>query len=249
MTLMKKFATAILLFFFLFSEAQSVTKYYDADWQEARPEKAMYVAEFTKTETGYKCLSYWKSSKKKREESLYADTSMSRPNGLQKVYHKNGNLEDSVVYSADGKMVEAYHYYSNKQLEAHYIATADGKGVVREAYDETGSKIKNYIYLRPAEPKGGANGWKNYFQKAAPKDLTSGKPEPQTVHLKLSFYIDPEGNVAGAKIIESSGLRAVDQEAIRAVYNSPKWTPAIYKNKALRVPVVLPMTYELPAAK
>jgi TonB family protein len=231
------------------SEGQTITKYYDTDWLETKPEKAFYYSEFSKIETGYKCLSFWAGSKKKKEESLYGDTSMTKPNGLQKVFHKNGNIEDSILFSPEGKVLEAFHYYANRQLDCHYLSTGDNTGVVKEAYDETGAIIKNYVYMRPAEPKGGVKGWKNYLQKNASKELTSGKPEPQTAIVKINFFIDQEGNVMKVKIIESSGNKAVDQDAVRLLLSCPKWSPAIYKNKPIKVPVTLPMTYNLPSIK
>jgi len=151
----KNVAAFFLTFISFRLSAQTVTKYYDADWLETSPAKAMYYAEFTKIDGGYKCFSYWKGSKKKREESLYADTSMNHPNGLQRVYSKNGKLEDSLFFNTDGTLAESFHYYPNQQLDCHYVSVGNGKGEVKEAYDETGQKIKNYMFARPAQPKGG----------------------------------------------------------------------------------------------
>lgn len=231
------------------ANGQTTVKYYDADWQESRMEKATYYAEFTKVATGYKCLSYWKSSKKKREESFYADTSMTRPNGLQKVFHKNGALEDSILYNADGKIGQAFHFYPNKKLECHYVTDAVNNGVVQEAYDEFGEKIKNYVYVRSALPKGGLKAWQSFILKNTSKDLIAEGDKPQTVKLVLSFAIDEYGYVSKPRIIESSGIKAVDQDALRVMQLSPQWQPAIYKNKPFRYPVTQPLQYDLQPAK
>lgn len=209
----------------------------------------MYYAEFTKVETGYKCLSYWKTTKNKREESFYADTSMSTPNGLQKVYHKNGNIEDSLFFNAEGKLLEAFHFYGNRQLECRYVATGNGTGTVKEAYDETANKIKNYQYMRSIEPKGGMKGWHSFLQKNVSSDLTSDNESPKTVKVLAKFVIDESGYLVKPRIIESSGIAAVDREALRILHLSPQWTPAIYKNKPIRFPVTLPITFNLPAGK
>lgn len=233
----------------LFANAQTIVKYYDIDWQETVPEKAAYSSEFTKVETGYKCLSYWKNSKKKREESFYADTSMAKPNGLQKVYHKNGNLEDSLLFNAAGQLSESFHFYGNRQLECHYVTVSNGTGKVLEAYDETGAKIKNYVFAQETAPKGGLKSWHNFLLKNASKELTSGNENLRTVSVKIRFIVDENGSVLKPKVIESSGIKAVDQDALRLLLTSPQWTPAIYKNKPIRYPVTLPITYELPPAK
>jgi len=229
--------------------AQTTIKYYDADWQETKAEKATYYAEFTKVETGYKCLSFWKGSKKRREESLYADTSMSKPNGLQKVYHKNGALEDSIFFNSEGKIEEAFHFYPNKKIECHYITTGGANGNVKEAYDEFGEKIKNYIYVKSAEPKGGMKSWQSFLTKNISNDFLVSGEQTQKVKVVVNFIVDDYGYVSKPKVIESSGIKAVDQEALRVLQLSPQWQPAIYKNKPFRQPVTQQFMFELKPAK
>lgn len=244
---MKYFITIFGLCLLSVVNAQTVTKYYDVDWQETGANKAVYYAEFSKIDGGYKCFSYWKGTKKKREESLYADTSMSHPNGLQKVYAKNGSLEDSLFFNADGTLAASFHYYPNGKLECHYVGT--GKGEVKEAYDEAGGKIKNYIFSRAAEPKGGLEKWQSFIKKNTSRELGATGTERQLVNVKIRFIVDPFGAVVNPKIIESSGIKSVDQDALRVIGSSPEWSPAIYKNKPIRFPVTQPLTYELLPAK
>ena len=245
---MKKLLFSLISLLPVFASAQTISKYYDFDWMETSREKATYVSEFTKVESGYQCISYWKSSNKKKEESLYADTSMTKPNGLQKVYHKNGKLEDSLRFNAEGKLLEGYHFFANGKLECHYVSTANGKGNVVEAFDESGAKIKNYVYVRPAEPKGGAKKWESYVLKNANRELNTGTETAATAKAVIRFVVDEEVYVVKAKVIASSGFKSVDQDALRLIQGSPQWVPAIYKNKPFRYPLNLPVTYELPAA-
>lgn len=245
---MKKLLFRLTFLLPVFASAQTTLKYYDSDWMETSREKATYVSAFTKVETGYQCISYWKRSNKKKEESFYADTSMTKPNGLQKVYHKNGKLEDSLRFNAEGKLLEGYHFFANGKMECHYVSAANGEGKVLAAYDESGAKIKNYVYVQPVEPKGGVKKWQNYLQTNASRELDTGTETAKTVKVLVRFVVDEEGYVVKSKVIESSGFKSVDQDALRLIQGSPQWKPAIYKNKPFRYPVNLPITYELPAA-
>ena len=246
---MKRITSFLIIVISLNATAQTVTKYYDADWLEAPPSKAMYYADFTPVDGGFKCFSYWKGSKKKREESFYADTSMSHPNGLQKVYGKNGKLEDSLFFNTDGSLAESFHYYSNRQLECHYVSTGKNKGEVKEAYDEAGQRIKNYVFARAPQPKGGVDKWQAFIKKNSTRDIASGAPEKKNVTVKLQFIVDESGNVVKPRVIESSGNKTVDADALRVVGMSPEWIPGIYKNKPYRLPITQAITYELLPAK
>lgn len=246
---MKKIAVLLLSCVSLGTAAQTVTKYYDADWLETPPAKAMYYAEFTKTDGGYKCFSYWKNTKKKREESFYADTSMNHPNGLQKVYGKNGKLEDSLFFKTDGTLAESFHYYPNRQLECHYVSTANGKGEVKEAYDEAGQRLKNYVFAQAAQPKGGIEKWNAFIKKTATRDFTTAGTEKKNVTVKLRFVVDENGNVMKPTVVESSANRTVDLDALRVIGLSPEWIPAVYKNKPFRWAATQAITYELLPAK
>src|SRR5205085_7741014 len=103
----------------------------------------------------YQCTSYWIAGNALRGRSTYPDTVFENPIGLQTRYFKNGRIEDSIFYE-DGKVKTLYHFYPNKQLALHYVP-GDGNDAVVEGYDEEGKKIKNYIFEKEAEFKGGMN--------------------------------------------------------------------------------------------
>lgn len=228
----------------------TVTKYYDADWAETSKERAIYYAGFIKQSSHYKCNSYWVSGNRRKGRAIYPDTSLANPMDEAVTYYKNGNIEDSVIYDAGGKIKNAYHYYDNKQLSAHYYMPEGSQQEVIEGFDETGKKIKNYVYAREAEFKGGDKAWTAYLQKNISKDFFNTKGDSEiSVTLTVQFIIDENGYVMRPKIMKSSGMKNVDRDAITVISASPQWKNAMQYNKPVKAYRLQPLTYVLPPPK
>ena len=148
-----------------------VTKYYDTYWMETSKDKAIFYADFVKDGNNYKCTSYWINTTTIRGKSTYPDTMMQIPIGTQVLYFKNGHVENSSLFE-DKQLKYSYHYYPNNQLAVHYYVPENKKEGVAEGYDESGNKIKHYIFQREAEFKGGQKAWGAYLIKNATLDLS-----------------------------------------------------------------------------
>ena len=59
-----------------------------------------------------------------------------------------------------------------------------------------------------------------------------------------TFIIDENGNLVDAKISESV-CKEIDEEVLRVLNSSPKWTPATAKGKNVRVELLLPVEFKL----
>ena len=221
-----------------------VTKYYDANWSETSNEKATFYAEFIKNGNYYNCTSYWKKSNSVRGKSTFEDTTMMLPVGSQVLYFENGHVEDSSFYE-DHQIKYAFHYYPNNQLESHYYLPANKKEGVAEGYDESGKRIKNYVFGKDAEFKGGEKAWVAYIKKNISKDLTVKGEKQVTATVQIQFIIDENGYVTMAKIRQSSGYKNLDQDALRVISDSPNWKNAIQFNQPIKVFKVQPVTYTL----
>lgn len=180
-----------------------------------------------------------------RGKSTYADTILQNPIGMQVLYSRKGALEDSAFY-ADGKAKYLFHYYPNKQLSMHYYLPENGKEGVIEGYDEDGKKIKNYVFEKEAEFKGGQKAWQSYIAKNASKDLSvKGEDGATTAIVQIQFIVDEEGNVSTAKVLKSSGYKEIDKDALRAINESPLWNSAVQYNRPVKAYRVQPVTYSL----
>lgn len=224
-------------------------KYYDNDWAVTESEKSTYTAEFVAHGERYNCIFYWTSTKALAGKATYTDTTLNKPVGLVLGYYKNGRTEDSVFYDDNSRLINRYHYYQNGQLESHYYIPAGQNKPIIEAYDETGKRVKNYIYEKEAEFKGGEKAWNDYLLKNVNTKINAPGNGDVTVTVKVLFVVNEFGNTAKAKVIESSGVPAVDRDAVRVILGSPVWNNAISLNKPVKVYRIQPLTYQLTAAK
>jgi TonB family protein len=239
------FIAVLLIIAASYTQAQTVTKYYDIHWGETSKDRAVYYGEYIKEGDTYNYTAYSVKSNGIRSKGVYGDTSFAKPIGLVLGYNDKGKLIDSTLHE-NGVPVDVYHYYDNGQLEVHYyVPVTTGKGVT-EAYDEAGGKIKNYVYMKEAEFKGGDAGWKAYLIKNLAKEFTvKKKGDPTTVTVHIQFVISETGQVIQPKVLKSSGLTYIDREAIGVISASPQWSNAVFYNKPVKAYRVQPMTYIL----
>jgi TonB family protein len=236
---------SLLLFAFSAANAQTkITKYYDGNWIETVKGKAVFYADFIKDGNYYHATSYDIGTNNVRGKSTYGDTLMQLPVGLQLLYFKNGHLEDSSFYQ-DHQAKYSYHYYPNGQLEMRYYLPDDKKEAVTEGYDESGKRIKNYIFEKEAEFKGGLKAWVSYIKKNSAKDLTVKADEQVTATVVVEFIIDESGYVIAPKIRKSSGYKSVDNDALHVIADSPTWKNAIQFNQPVKAYRLQPFTYIL----
>lgn len=221
-----------------------ITKYYDNTWMEIHKEKATFYADFIKNGENYNCISYWAKTGKVKGISTYTDTVMQFPVGLQVLYFKDGQVEDSSFY--EGKDLKySYHYFPNRQLAAHYYLPDNKKQGIIEGYDESGKKIKNYIFQKEAEFKGGPKAWASYISKHATKAFFAKGDNEVTVTVQIQFVIDENGDVVVPKIHKSSGYKNVDNDALQIIADSPSWKNAIQYNRPVKAYRLQPIIYTL----
>lgn len=243
------FLIALIEFVQVVAAQNKIVRYYDDAWADCDPGKSTYYAEFVKEGMRYNCVFYWTGSNKVAGKGTYLDTAVTKPVGLLLGYTKNGTIEDSILYDDTGNMIELFHYYKNKQLEVHYSIPEGKKDPVVEAFDETGKKIKNYIFSKEAEFKGGDKSWQNYILKTANKELRTKDNNSARVTVKIMFVVNEFGYTAKPKVMESSGFNHVDRDAINVILGSPQWSNAIYLNKPVKVYRIQSITYELKPGK
>jgi TonB family protein len=240
---------SLLLFAFSAGKAQTrITKYYDANWTETVKGKAAFYADFIKDGNYYHTTSYDMGTNNVRGRSTYKDTLMQLPVGSQVLYFKNGHVQDSSFFQ-DQHAKYVYHYFPNGQLQMHYYLPDDQKVGVVEGYDESGKRVKNYIFQKEAEFKGGLKAWASYITKNAAKDLTVKGDQQVMAQVVVEFIIDESGQVVAPKIRKSSGYRSVDNDALRVIADSPTWKNAIQFNQPVKAYRVQPFTYILTPEK
>lgn len=60
----------------------------------------------------------------------------------------------------------------------------------------------------------------------------------------LSFYVSPEGELSDIKVLRSVG-GGCDEEAIRVLKKSPRWSPGEQRGRVVRSPMVISIAFTL----
>jgi len=101
----------------------------------------------------------------------------------------------------------------------------------------------NYTEVVPIYT-GGQGALETYFNNNIdyPQDAIDNNIEG-TVNVK--FSIDENGNVANATAVGNKLGYGLDESAVKAVMQMPKWTPGKVKGKSVKAWYTLPITYRL----
>lgn len=108
-------------------------------------------------------------------------------------------------------------------------------------------KDKYGVYTNPSvmpSYPGGSDALESYiddhidYNQQAVDDNTSGR----TV---ISFVVDEEGNVKNVKEVGPKVGNGLDEQAIKAIQDMPKWTPGKVKGKDVKSRVDLPINFQL----
>ena len=75
------------------------------------------------------------------------------------------------------------------------------------------------------------------YPEAAKKDTLQGR-------VVLQFVIEKDGSVTGVKILRSAAP-VLDEEALRVISQSPKWTPGYVNGEPVRVTYCFPVVFKL----
>jgi len=95
----------------------------------------------------------------------------------------------------------------------------------------------------PTFQGGDISGFRNFIQKSlvypevAQENGIQGK-------VYISFIVEPTGKVSNVKVLRGVDP-SLDKEAVRAIENSPKWSPGKQRGKAVRVSFTIPIVFQL----
>lgn len=113
-------------------------------------------------------------------------------------------------------------------------STSNGSGSSNEVYD--------VVEVAPI-PAGGMQGWSNYLSQNLLYPTNARRKGIEGTVI-VAFVVNTDGTVSDFEILRSIG-GGCDEEAIRIVKGSPKWTPGMREGKAVRTRMRLPLTFKL----
>lgn len=151
----------------------------------------------------------------------------------------------SNVLAANGRTnLIAKREMLNKSLIFNEIAAQKNNANKDTTKSDSQEKIYDILNIEelPSFP-GGIKGWSRYLQE----NLTYpdyARRNNITGRVIVSFVISQTGEISDVRLLRGIGGGA-DQEAVRVVRNSPKWTPGRQNGKFVRVAYTIPISFQL----
>jgi Gram-negative bacterial TonB protein C-terminal len=270
----KYILTLLLIALAVGVKAQDTTvTYFDSAWKKTVKEDARYYMWVEKRDTFFACQTFLVSNDCMLSQFFIKDTVTHRLVGSSVAYYENGNIEDSNVYHPlrknytsynfyeDGKIKDStwfdsngvirykYHFYPNGKLYYHGYYNDPTGTVLYQGYDTSGNSLPDFAYERDASFPGGQEAWAKYITKNVRTDFPNKvlRNTVQIVRVDVKFNIGKDGTVYSPVIITSSGIKEVDDDAIKVIKNSPKWNWAIQQSNPVATARIQPINYQLPA--
>ncbi len=225
------------------AQQNMITRYFDSLWQPIPKDSAFYYTEMQKEGEVYRYTSYWKKSGKLHARSTYTDTSFANPVGLFRKYYEAGTLEDSTFYHEKGQIKSTWHFYPNGKLYVHYTYDPSSKKEVTKAYDQNGVRIENFVFMREAFFPDNLEDWKEFLtDNTNTKVPIRNKAPDGTYQVIVRFVIEPNGKIKAVKAETNHGF-GMEEEVIRVIRKSPRWSPAMYLGEYVHAYRRQPITF------
>ena len=116
--------------------------------------------------------------------------------------------------------------------------------VYEEVIQEPADEVFETPFMAVEEPAsfpGGFGAWQKYLMKNIKYPR---RARVNGIEVMLSFYVDAAGNVSDIKVTRSLG-GGCDEEAIRVLKNSPKWSPGLQRGRAVKSPMSIFIQFRL----
>ena len=170
---------------------------------------------------------------------------------------KNGKIKKFTLTPAAGQQIDPKLTEELKQLiasaPAWTPATKDGKKVAVRIYlpvrltplkqlPEGEEELFFIVEEMPKFQGGDLNKFREWVasQIHYPEEVAE---KGQGGRVTVSFIIEPDGRVDQVSVKESSGVPALDSEAVHVVSSSPRWTPGKQRGKKVRVQQTVPIIF------
>lgn len=108
--------------------------------------------------------------------------------------------------------------------------------------EEVADEIFTIVEDQPA-PKGGMGAFYEYVNKNI-KYPSQARRMGVEGRVFVQFVVDKNGNLTDVQAVKGIGA-GCDEEAVRVIKNAPKWKPGKQRGKAVRVRMILPITFKL----
>jgi len=189
-----------------------------------------------------------------RDSAHYAD---GKRIGVRFTWHENGYTADSLVAINDSMEVQVNWFDDGVPAGAGYLLRGKkhgvwgynhhngskssiekyeaGKLVTAQFYDETGIAIKTDTSKIEQPPvfKGGLAAYRRYLENALEWPRDFHLKNTTSVVLNIQMTLDENGKATNVSVLDPFDP-AFDSIAIKAIQDTPKWTPAKWHNRFVK---------------
>lgn len=126
------------------------------------------------------------------------------------------------------------------QAETHITTNLN---MIIEGDEITEGEVVHTLVDVVAQFPGGTEALQKYLSENIKYPIEAIKNK-QTGRVYVQFVIDKEGEVTNVKVLKGV-CESLDAEAIRVIYNMPKWDPAKIDNKTVNMQYTIPINFAL----
>lgn len=244
----------VLLFSNVMGQAYKYLYHLDKDLLPVDKANALYIGKGLKDSAFFLVDCYEISTGKLSISVHFADSLLSDFEGLYKDYYASGKLKQEGYYVngnqqgdwslwdstgfktvsvsfEKGKQISftEYNYYKGK-INRKSVKDSLGNEKLLVFFDEKGNEVKegkiyNRVDVQPVFP--GKQTFQEYLIQNSDKNIPSLRGAPIGRYLAIiNFVVDANGNITDVKKESLNGY-GMEEEAIRAIKNSPPWLPAM----------------------
>ncbi|HEV8270648.1 MAG TPA: energy transducer TonB [Chitinophagaceae bacterium] len=165
-------------------------------------------------------------------------------NGVVVGWHKDGSVSYAGRITNDTTRISRWVYYhlNGKQLAVQdYV---NGKVVHCSCSDEMGNQLDSSLCVeKEAQFPGEEKGWRKFLEKNLNPDIPVKNRAPEgTYQVIVQFIVDKEGQITDIKPLTRFGF-GMEEEVIRILKNSPRWTPAFQFGRNVKAYRRQPITF------
>jgi TonB family protein len=163
-------------------------------------------------------------------------------NGRYEEWYISGEKRVSTFYTKDKLNGDFTVFYKNGKIK-RTEKWQEGEWQEGECFDDSGNKTDYCSYQEMAEFTGGFPALYNFIGQELKYPKYAQMRGIQGV-VKVQFVVDTDGSITDVKI--KNGIEdSLNEEALRIVNAMPKWKPARFEGKLVKMDFTLPIRFKL----
>lgn len=243
---MTKFPLILLLLTAMRAGAQEKESFYvfDADWRPTKVDSARYFLRIHQVNDSCWQWDYYHFSGPLVKTEQFRDEKGKKMNGINRYYKDNGSLDSSGMYR-DGKMNGDFYKIKDDSLHIlmQYVYRDDVLVKTIDPSKEKKDSAKEDSVERESEYPGGVGKWSRYVNKNIKYPDRAVNANIEGV-VRIAFIVGKDGLVLEPYVSKSVEY-SLDEESLRIVRGSGKWTPAVQFGKIVKSYKIQPIDFRL----